>query len=199
LKVNLISKRAQNFLNHPEYYCENSNNEFTITFDKSGKILTVFHHKNSFEVATVFADVLSRFAKNKYISELWKINFREVDSFLRDENHLPAFPEDQNLAEEILLKTKIILIADATKTLLENKLLLLGQQISQWEELNLANKNKWAQTLISPLGWELLLCESDVMTVTNTPAEVTALDLTAVLQGVFKSEGKVLPVKLVAV
>lgn len=199
LKVNLISKRAQEYLSSNEHFLINTKAEFTVSLDAGDKILTVSHSNSDPVLETLFAEVLAKFAKNKKISELWKINFREIESFLRDENHLPVFPEDQNLAEKTLLKSRNSLIAATVQTKLEKELPLLKSQVSQWRELNLVQKNVWAEMLLAPLGWQLILCEVDVLNVTKTPEGVEAEVLSQVLQMILNNDSKLLPVKLVAV
>jgi hypothetical protein len=199
LKVNLISKRAQDFLSSSAHFLPNQTAVFRVSLDESDKILTVSHSNNEPNLEKLFAEVLAKFAKNKKISELWKINFREVESFLRDENHLPAFPENQDLAENALIKSRNSLIASAVETKLQNNFPLLNKQVSQWGSLSLVEKNKWADMLLAPLEWQLIYCEGDVLNVTKIPEGVDSAVLTEVIQMIFKSEGKLLPVKLVAV
>lgn len=194
MKANLtsISKRAQGFLGTPEFFKGSLTHKFEVIFNTNDKILTVFHRENPADLEFIFAETLARFSKNKNIPELWKINFREVDSFLRDENHLPAFQEDGVLLEKILLKTKISLIASAVKAQLKSDFLLS-------KETNLAAKNLWAQKLITPLGWELVLYEHDVLTVTGLPEGVPTEALEELLKDILEGGEKVLPMKVVAV
>jgi hypothetical protein len=203
LKVNLISQRAQSFLEKPEFYKldlkSHLQKNFAVTLDENDRILTVFHRKNERAIETILAEVVSKFAKNKKISELWKINFREVDSFLRDSNHLPTFSDDQVLAEKLLQETKISLIAEAVGARLQNDISELKMQISQWSELGLVAKNLWAQKIIAPLEWELVLCETDSLVLTKTPEGVSPTEQLAVLQEVLGWQEASLPMKIVAV
>jgi hypothetical protein len=193
LKVNLqlISKRAQNLLEQKEFFKEDIGSLFFVEWEND-KILTVSHRGNPADAEFIFAESLARIAKKRSIPELWKISFREVDSFLRDENHLPAFSGEADVFEEVFNQIKISLIAYAAKSKLSNP-------ISYNENLTLAKKNEWAQNLLRPLGWQLVLLEAGVLTVTHTPENVQAFTLEAVINTILEGEVQIPPLKVVAV
>ena len=201
MKVNLnsISNRAQGFLKNPGHFKAGSAAAFEVTVDENDKILTVFHGENSDEVAFVIAEVLAKFSENKKIFEVWKINFREIESFLRDENHLPAFAENIPEIELILNNNKMTLIGSAIKAKLGSKLENLFSQRKNWNQLTLAAKNEWAQTLTLALGWELILCEEDVLTVSSTPHGVDEAGLSLLISSIFSERESLPPMKVVAV
>lgn len=201
MKVNLnsISNRAQGFLKNPGHFKAGSTAAFEVTVDENDKILTVFHGENTDEVDFVIADVLAKFSENKKIFEVWKINFREIESFLRDENHLPAFAENIPEIELILNNNKMTLIGSAIKAKLGSKLEILFSQRKNWNQLTLTVKNEWAQTLTLALGWELILCEEDVLTVSSAPHGVDEAGLSLLINSIFSGSSSLPPMKVVAV
>lgn len=173
--------------------------DFEVSVDENDKILTVFHGKNADEVDFIIAEVLAKFSENKRILDIWKINFREIESFLRDENHLPAFTENIPELESILGTHKISLIGFAVKSKLGASSLELVSQRKNWNQLSIAAKNEWAQKLLAPLGWELILCEEEVLTVTSTPSGVDEAGLSLLINTILIGADSLLPMKVVAV
>lgn len=201
MKVNLnsISKRAQHFLKNPVFYKAELNSDFEVSVDDNDKILTVFHGKNPEDVDFIIAEVLAKFSENKKIQDIWKINFREIESFLRDENHLPAFSENIPEVDNILTSTKISLIGFAVKAKLGSKAKDLFSQRKNWNQLTLAAKNVWAKELLAPLGWQLILCEEEVLTVTSVPPGVDEAGLSHLIHTVLSGAESLPPMKVVAV
>lgn len=210
MKVNLISKRAQYYLTHPAAYNKELDDKFSVTLNEWDKVHTVFHSEQLGTIEFIMAEVLAKFAATKNLSELWKINFREIENFLRDENHLPAISEDQTEVTEIFLKTKILLMAGMIKALLKTDFDNLYSTVLHWEKLTLVEKNKWSQSFFKPLGWELVLSEDDLVYV-KISQEVSEVErplvIDLLLKSVFTSpsnqafrgEEWSLPMKLVAV
>jgi hypothetical protein len=201
LKVNLdtISKRAQGFLKNPTHYKEGLHSGFIATIDGNDKILTVIHGGNVADVDFLIAEVLAKFSENKKILDIWKINFREIESFLRDENHLPAFTENISELELILNSHKISLAGSAIKTKLASEAEVLFSQRKNWNQLSLSAKNQWAQKLSTVLGCELVLCEEEVLTVTSVPSGVDEVGLSLVINVILSGAEKLPPMKVVAV
>ena len=201
LKVNLntISKRARDFLNNPQFINAEIDSDFELILDLSGIILTVYHKGNSSEVQLIFSEVLAVFAKNKTIHELWKVNFREVENFLRDENHLLAFPQPTLEFENLLNITKISMIAEGFKNLSGGKIYDLKKTVFDWENLNLVAKNQWAEEFLDIIGAELIFCDNFTLTFTNKGQDITRSDLEILVQKILVGEENVLPMKVVAV
>lgn len=201
MKDNLttFSARAQALIESPHYFKKGLSSDFSVTTDKNDRILTVVHGSLHSDLEKIFAEVLSKFSTNKKIPEIWNIHFREIESFLRDENHLPAFLDEQNKLEIILEKLKISLIVSATLAALSSGFEDLSDLLLKWEKLNLAGKNAFLIAVLRPLGLELILYSEDLLTVTGGSALVENSALESVLQGIFKGSGKVLPMKVVAV
>lgn len=201
MKVNLnnMSQRAQGFIKNPRLFKEGIASGFLVTVDDHDRILTVFHGKNPEDLEFILAEVVAKFSENKKISDVWKINFREIESFLRDENHLPAFSENTQEIESLLVQVKASLIGFAVKAKLKNQHEWIISQRKIWNQLNLTAQNEWAQTLIRPLGWELVFCEGDILTVTSTEAGVDAEALSLLINAILSGEENILPMKVVAV
>ena len=201
MKANLnnISQRAQGFIKTPKFFKKGVSSEFLVTINDQDRILTVSHGKNPEDMEFLIAEVVAKFSENKKISEIWKINFREIESFLRDENHLPTFTGDTLEIESILnhIKTTLIGFAFKSKINKENKMI-----ISQWKNINhlsLTVQNQWAQSLVKVLDWELIFYESSILTVTNTPVGVDAETLSLLINSILSGEDIIPPVKVVAV
>lgn len=197
--LNSTSKRALSILANPNFKKQGLDAEFVVSLDKSDKILTVFHDGKSGEVELIFNDVLAIFAKNRSVSELWKINFREVENFLRDENHLPAFGETTSELEDILNFQKISLISGAIKARSGEELNILFEVLFDWEKLSLVAKNEWAKRFVTLLGSELIFCDETAMTFTKAPKDVDDLDFELLVKEIFNRGEFVLPMKVVAV
>ena len=201
MKVNLnsISKRAQSFISEPKFLNSDIPFDFEVSLDKSDKILTVFYQGKSGDLNLLFSEALAIFSKNRPINELWKINFREIENFLRDENHLPAFQENLPEIESALEKVKISLIATVVKLQVGKELIELKSGISHWEKLNLVSKNTWAESFVKHLGWQFIFCDGGVLTVAGTPSGVSNEGLQLLFEKILETGEFVLPVKVVAV
>jgi hypothetical protein len=111
-----ISKRAMSILEIPKYLNSELSDDFQFRLGESDKVLTVFHSGLNGQKFFLFSEILIGFTKgfdlNQYKNDLWKINFREIDSFLRDENHLSSFLNEIDLWEESFKKVRVSLIAN---------------------------------------------------------------------------------------
>ena len=197
--LNTFSARAKKFVESPEYFQVGISSGFLVTMDKHDRILTVFHGTFQSELELIFAEVLSKFAVNKKIPEIWSIHFREIESFLRDENHLPAFQGEQKNLEEVLRKLKMLLIVSASMSALSSNCGRYSQLLLNWETLSLADRNAFLGEIIRPMGFELVLYFEDVLTVHSLGPHGENSDLESVVLGILGAMGKVLPMKVVAV
>ena len=197
--LNTISKRAHKILDNPMHLNPGIESDFLVTLDSSDKILTVFHQGTSGEIELIFGEVLSILVKNKTISEVWKINYREVESFLRDENHLQAFGEPVEELDKILTVSKITLIAEAIKGRGGEKFVTLKEIMFDWENLSLVAKNQWASEFLELVGFELVFCDESLLTFTNFPKDLLRSELEILVQKILGGGEIVLPMKVVAV
>lgn len=201
MKVNLAttSKRAQGILINPQFKKDELDTDFQVTMDSGDRILTVFHSGKSGEYELIFSEALAVFAKNRTIGELWRINFREVENFLRDENHLPAFAEKAPVLEEILRIRKISMIAEALRTKAGEEIYTLVEVMFDWRNLSLVAKNQWALEFLKTIDSELIFCDEETLTFTKTSKEVEGSDLELLVQKILGGGEIVLPMKVVAV
>lgn len=205
LKVNLdtISLRARELIADPRFFSENIKTRFSVSLDEKGRILSIRHGKDAesslLDISFLFSEVLAKFGLHKTIPEIWSIPFREIESFLRDENHLPAFGDSVELVEKSWAVSKACLVAETVLASFGSELKVLKEQISKWEELSLAGKNALMSKILSVLGWELILYAEETMTVRQTPKEIENVVLERTIHEIFRVGGKVLPMKVVAV
>lgn len=201
LKENLnhVSQRAQSFIKSTKFFKKDIFLDFLVTLDDHGNIIEVFHGKNSHEIEFILAEVLAKFSGKKKISDIWKINFREIESFLRDENHLPAFAGDMQKIESLFIQLKARLIGFAVKVKLEKQIDWIISQRKKGNQLSLTAQNEWAEVLIRPLEWQLVFCEGDVLTVTNTPTGMDADTLSLLINTILGGEEIIASMKVVAV
>ena len=201
LKVNLnnISQRAQSFLKNPKFFKEGKSSDFFVTIDDQDRIMTIIHGKNPEDMEFLLAEVVAKFSENKKITDVWKINFREIENFLRDENHLSAFVGDPLEIESILNQIKASLIGFAFKSKVENEQMWIISQRKKWKHLSLTAQNEWALALTKTLGWELIFCENNLLTVTKTPEAVDSEALSDLINTILRGEEIVAPMKVVAV
>ncbi len=90
-----FSTRARDLINRPQHMINESQKNYHVMFDSSDNILTVkfssrpkiknIHHN------ILFNEVLCRLSVGKKLEKIASFTFREIENFLRDENHLPAF------------------------------------------------------------------------------------------------------------
>ena len=201
MKANLnhLSHRAQSFIKTPKFFKKGASPDFLVTIDDQDRILTVSHGKNPDDIEFILAEVVAKFSENKKISEIWKINFREIESFLRDENHLPAFTGETQEIESLLIQIKVSLIGNALKSKIEKEQEWI---IYQWKNVNFLSmslQNQWAQAITKLLDWELVFYESNILTVTNTPLGIDSETLSLLINTILSGEETIPPVKVVAV
>ena len=201
MKANLsnLSHRAQSFIKTPKFFKKGASPDFLVTIDDQDRILTVSHGKNPDDIEFILAEVVAKFSENKNIFDIWKINFRETESFLRDENHLPAFTGDTQEIESILIHIKASIIGFALKSKIKKEQEWI---FSQWKNLNfisLTLQNQWAQALVKVLNWELVFYEESILTVTNTPEGIDSETLSLLINTILSGEEMIPPVKVVAV
>ncbi len=172
---------------------------------QTDRILTLrYGHSTGNELTDLFLESLCRLSEGKMVQAVFALSFREVENFLRDENHLPAFTETiEDEAREAFFRVKSTL---ASAILLENVDVLkeLGVE-SSWSELNLSGKNR---TLLALFSWlnnrlgqthslDLILAEENTVTVKNNdfPLELPLVE--SFLNQIFRTEGTQSPLKVI--
>jgi hypothetical protein len=201
-----FTRRAQELLAKKEFFKATQENDFEIVLDSSDKILTVTYSNPQTEIELLFREILARFSKGRLLKQALEINFRELENFLRDENHLPSFTEEstQKLSE-LLKELKLSLITSALISKNSAFKELSTALLSGWSGLSLVEKNQWAQRLIDEiqrelkLSFELLWCEESTLTIKISKEQAPDLDLEAFLVKLLGGSKKLLPIKVVAV
>lgn len=202
MKVNLssLSLRAQALISAPRFYLEGDSHGTDFAIENIGdKILTARHRGPRDEVSFLFAEVLARFSEGKTLREIWRISFREIESFLRDENHLPFSPEDPQELENLFVKVKLSLMAALFRVAHALDFSEVSKAFSRWNELSLVEKNKSSQVLFSALSWDFIYCDGEVSHVSEVFDGLSKEGTESFLREIFRGEGKVLPMIVVAV
>nr|BDT28701.1 hypothetical protein BHI3_21670 [Bacteriovorax sp. HI3] len=202
MKVNLssLSQRAQALISAPRFYLEGESRELDFAIENVGdKILTARHRGPRDEMSFLFAEVLSQFSEGKTLREIWRISFREIESFLRDENHLPFSPEDALKLENLFVKVKLSLMGALFRVVHALDFSEVSKASSRWSELSLVEKNKSSQVLFSALSWDFIYCDGEVSYVRGVFEGLSTEAMEAFLGEIFRGAGKVLPMKVVAV
>lgn len=203
------SQRAQNLLT--DCKCARtadiaSNPQWEIDYGSSapfqnGRILTLkYSHISTDVLETVFYESICRLSQGKTLNFLFLLSFREIESFLRDENHLPAFGNELELrALEVFGRLKAALL----HKILRGKIGL--PQEKKWSKLTLADKNRGTMELFSSLNnlfpkdknLELILAEEGTVTVKKNdfPLELDVVE--ALLNDLFGPEETHSPLKVI--
>jgi len=75
--------------------------EISGAVDEAGCLNKVYYQTNLTEVDLGFLEALFHLLQGKKRRELLQLSMREVENFMRDVNHLPAYPPEQAPKEEI--------------------------------------------------------------------------------------------------
>jgi len=204
--VELLSQKkfAQQTATQPEYHwaIEYSGRSAQIQTDR---ILTLqYSNSTGQSLVDLFLESVCSMLVNRPLQALFSLSFREVENFLRDENHLPAFSNDsETAAREVFLQVKMTLVQ---KVLLENvdTKRLIGTDQS-WNDLSLAGKNR---TVINFFSWlndrfgktnslELILVEDPVVTVKNNDFPLDLPLVEGLLNQLFTSKETLSPLKVI--
>jgi hypothetical protein len=201
-----LSVRAKELLEKKEFFKDSQVNDFEVVLDSSDKILTATYSTSSTEIEQLFKEIISRFSKGRSLKQALEINFRELESFLRDENHLPSFSEDsfQELSE-LLNDLKLSLVTSALSTKNPSFKELSETLLISWQELSLVDKNQWAKRLVSEIqkelkhNFELLWCDESSLTFKILPEQTSGLAPVPLFVKLLGGSKNLLPIKVVAV
>ncbi len=119
----------------------------------SDKILTLnYTIQNSTETELLFLEALSRLSLEKPISFILNLSYRELENYLRDENHLPVFVDSwTNSSEASFKKVKNSLLMELIQKEIDPKFTIEFKKRS-WNKLNLVEKNQQSLSLINALN-----------------------------------------------
>ena len=201
LKLNSanLSERARKILEGPVFYKAELEQKFELQMDSSDKILTVFHHGERDNLSFLIEEVLCLFAKNRRLIELFKLNIREIENFLRDENHLPATDFKKEVLEETLKSSIISLVACGVRLKFAEHRPMLLATLENWSRCSLVEKNSWAQEVFSAFECQLVLSEGNEVILSDLPPGLDERALQGLLDELFKEAAKHLNMKVVAV
>ena len=214
-----ISKRGRSFLENPTHVKSSEQNLKKMSWSweiecvdvhaplKSDKILTVQYSNFSMdEIESLFLVTLAGLSGKKSGEFLEKFKYREMENYLRDENHRPAFAE---IGEEILIssfkKVKNSLLAALFFKKISTKKNFTGLK-NHWEELSLVEKNRAISEILVELNTlfsegktlKLILAETETITL-SSPESFLDLDVIAgVFQLIFRGEDVKTSFKVVA-
>lgn len=212
-----LTKRSQSLIEEAKFLKKDQAEDFNVVFDSHDKILTVHYCPQENIIRLLFCEILARFTAKKPLEYIISLSFREIESFLRDENHLPSFlslkedelsgsKEGYEAPERVLEDLKISLLAHALKAKNASFLSFSALLLKEWHQHSLVLKNQWAQDLLKEIGkelkgwgsWELVLCEDSALTLTGAPVFLQGASLDLFFRKLLASK-KVLPMKVVAV
>lgn len=166
-EIKIYSKRAHELLTSPLYLLHknldlkvNSNWTWQFSVEKSklnnfesDKILTLGYFINSVSsIESLFLEAISQMTLGRNIGTIRSLSFRELENFLRDENHLPVFEKSAEISPEVSFK-KVKTSLLVTLLLSEIKKNMGNDSSFEiWSELNLIEKNKMGQIFISSIN-----------------------------------------------
>lgn len=149
----IISKRAHALTQSPQFgqvlpdkgsaFCQ-----WKFTADKK---LTVVYEATSDDIRIPLMDTISFFLNQKELSNLFILEFREVENFLRDQNDTPAFSSN---VEDIYHRLFSDLISSFFKY--QQKSALLAQSF-------IDENHFWMQVFKPLLGVEFVLKDQDAL------------------------------------
>ena len=162
----LFSKRVFDHLNNPRH-CEGGNENEIWTWNVnmeetegdliSDKVLTLSYSNpslNSFE--SVFLECLARILNGKKLNSLLGLSFREIENYLRDENHLSAFMQTDGVElENCFRKVKNSLLGSVILNKI-GKNQSSAYQLASWPQLSLVEKNRKINALLKEISREFL-------------------------------------------
>lgn len=158
--IHILSQRALDFLKSPLHLSGEVTAKWRFTIEnisensiESDKILTLsWFDLHASSIERLFMEAISRLSVGRNILFLEKLSFREVENFLRDQNHLPVFEESESCKpDEVFKVVKNSLLG----ALLLNKIRQnhdCSKLGSHWEELSLVKKNSLLKEVITLLN-----------------------------------------------
>ncbi len=205
--VNHLSTDASKDMN------ENNDQSWIWNFElrtEDDKVLTLSYENHSGnQLHLLFLECLTRIASEKTILFLVKVNFREIENYLRDENHLLAFPvEDFKVYEaEFKIIHNSLLISLLIRKLNTELNLDMASLFKNWVHLSLVVKNSQALLFVNALNkilltnnsLQLIMAENAALTIilNDFPMDISILQ--GVVDEIFRSHNQDSSLKVVAV
>lgn len=217
-EIKILSKRALLFLEAPEHVAKCTSEQggfWNFSKEKAGghrflsdKILTLSYqisYASNPEILII--EAFSRMCLGRNIEFVNKLSFRELENFLRDENHLPVFEnQDLNDMENIYQFLKISLLSSF---LLDGLKSPNGENYSTkvWSELTYIEKNREISCLVALLnslipeknGLQLALAEADEIFIVMNDFPLKIEIVGDLIHRLFLNSEAKYPLKVVAV
>jgi hypothetical protein len=166
-EIQILSKRAKEFVHSPQHLKEKLDSPSQSTHPHweiglelgshdgllNDKIVTIFYdHPKALVSEKLFLETFSRFLVGRSIKFLENITFRELENYLRDENHLPVFENSHSVELETQYKAvkNSLLSYLILKKFKENN--LGAGALKPWQELTLVEKNSAVKMCFSFLN-----------------------------------------------
>lgn len=156
-----FSKRAESLLDNQRHSKTSFQDEtwswdFTLKESESflgDKILTLMYSNLPTERSdSLFLETISILSIEKNIDFLIRLGFREVENYLRDENHRPAFDaKDEISLEKSFKKVKNSLLSALILNKLKETKDKYRQNIS-WNDLSFVEKNRRVMAILEDLN-----------------------------------------------
>jgi len=192
-------------------YSENNDQSWIWNFELDGdKILTLdYQNISANQLHLLFLECLLRMAVGKTLLYVQKINFREVENYLRDENHLTAFSvlDLKAIESEFIIVQNSLLVCILLKNLRIEMDLDRDNLFNNWAHLSLVVKNSRAHLLINALNkilptqnpLELTLAENATISIILNDFPMDVIILQALIDQIFRSLNLDSSLKVVAV
>jgi transposase InsO family protein len=114
---------------------------------------------------------------NKPLKILWNIEYKEFENYLRDENHLPALPQDNAYIESFFGVREEILVESLKQVITRRPELNFPHDLP-----NFVSLNRWGQSICRFLGHELILFDESVLTYKVNPLGMRERDIDLLLK-----------------
>ena len=167
MELKIFSKRAESILakpvhalsetaiipNHQKWIWEFALEERTHKFFQNDKILTLLYfNQHGTRQDLLILETLSQMCIKREIQFLQKLTFRELENFLRDENHLAVFKNSEvDSPEESFKRVKnsllVAILSSEIKKIEKN-----GLHLKHWSQLTLVEKNLISRNLVLSLN-----------------------------------------------
>ena len=150
-----VSKRAEKLINTPLYSVKKEEldeaQDKMFVFKKDGiefyinvelndlnKLSNLKYSSNIIGVDVAIVESCFKMLENRSIDRLYSMNFREAESYLRDENHVESFPEgtEADWIFEMLKKTAHFLLKSSLKTIECDELMPHASLVQKIKYLN---------------------------------------------------------------
>ncbi len=194
LEQQLLSQKAKKFALNPSYYDKGLSEPLNIGIDQSDNILTLSHCFQPGTVECLMIESLASLCLHKNLKYLWKIQYKELENFLRDENHIPAL-SIETIFFEAFSKMRQLFIMESLKQALAHHSELNYPQ----NDSNLVELNRWGQHFSRFLNGELILVEGAQFNIKLNPMSMSQTDINMVFENLHGARSNWPMFKVVAV